>query len=68
MQTVKLVGPGLSSMSPSHSTRAKDRSLSAVATGRFLFCLYREKYLHSSDEEVGEHSGDNEMTKAMRKQ
>ena len=22
----------------SHSTRAKDRSLSAVATGRFLFC------------------------------
>jgi len=32
----------------SHSTRAKDRSLSAVATGRFLFCLYREKYLHIS--------------------
>jgi len=29
----------------SHSTRAKDRSLSAVATGQFLFCLYREKYL-----------------------
>jgi len=27
---------------------AKDRSLSAVATGRFLFCLYREKYLHIS--------------------
>ena len=23
----------------SHSTRAKDRTLSAVATGRFLFCL-----------------------------
>ena len=32
----------------SHSTRAKDRSLSAVATGRFIFCLYREKYLHIS--------------------
>jgi len=30
----------------SHSTRAKDPSLSAVATGRFHFCLYREKYLH----------------------
>ena len=32
----------------SHSTRAKGRSLSAVATGRFLVCLYREKYLHIS--------------------
>jgi len=32
----------------SHSTRGKDRCLSAVATGRFLFCLYREKYLHIS--------------------
>jgi len=30
------------------STRAKDRCPSAVATGRFLFCLYREKYLHIS--------------------
>ena len=29
----------------SHSTKAKDRSLSAVATGRFLFCLYREKVI-----------------------
>jgi len=32
----------------SHSTRAKDRNLSAVATGRFPFCLYQEKYLHIS--------------------
>ena len=30
----------------SHCTRAKGRSLSAVATGRFIFCLYLEKYLH----------------------
>ena len=32
----------------SHSTTAKGRSLGAVATGRFLFCLYWEKYLHIS--------------------
>jgi len=32
----------------SHSTRAKDRNLSAVATGQSLFCLYQEKYLHIS--------------------
>jgi len=31
----------------SHSTRAKDRS-HTVATGRCLFCVYREKYLHIS--------------------
>jgi len=31
-----------------HSARAKDPNLNAVATGRSLFCLYREKYLHIS--------------------
>jgi len=29
-------------------TRAKDHSLSVVVTGRSLFCLNREKYLHIS--------------------
>ena len=28
--------------------KGKARSLSAVVTGRFLFCQYREKYLHIS--------------------